>query len=103
MILLLDLGLSYADIARYLLLDDQTIRNYEKRYLSSGVKGLLSDNYVGCASKLTSEQEEQLKEHFRENTYSTAKEIVEYVKQTFGVVYTPEGMVHTLNRLHFIL
>ena len=29
-ILLLDLGLSYGDIARYLLLDDQTIRNYEK-------------------------------------------------------------------------
>ena len=100
-ILLLDLGLTYDDIARYLLLDDQTIRNYEKRYQCSGVEGLLSDNYVGCASKLTAEQEEQLKEHLRENTYSTAKEIVEQVKQTFGVVYTPEGMVHTLNRLHF--
>lgn len=48
-ILLLDLGLSYGDIARYLLLDDQTIRNYEKRYLSSGVTGLLCDKYVGCA------------------------------------------------------
>ena len=31
-ILFLDLGLTYDDIARYLLLDDQTIRNYEKRY-----------------------------------------------------------------------
>lgn len=100
-ILLLDLGLSYNDVARYLLLDDQTIRNYEKRYQGGGVKGLLSDNYIGCASKLTSEQEEQLKEHLRENAYSTAKEIVEYVKQTFGVLYTPQGMVHTLNRLHF--
>ena len=58
-ILLLDLGLSHGDIACYLLLDDQTIRNYEKRYQSSGVTGLLSDNYVGCVSKLTSEQEEQ--------------------------------------------
>ena len=54
--------------ARYLLLDDQTIRNYEKRYQSSGVEGLLSDNYVGCASRLTAEREEQLKEHLRENT-----------------------------------
>lgn len=100
-ILLLDLGLSYKDIASYLLLDDQTIRNYEKTYQSGGVEGLLSDNYVGCVPKLTPEQEEQLKEHLRKNIYSTAKEVAEYVKNTYGVVYTPEGMVHVLNRLHF--
>ena len=43
-----------------------------------------------------------MKEHLRKNTYSTAKEIVEYVKQTFKVNYTPEGMAHTLNRLGFV-
>lgn len=58
-ILRIDLGLSYEEIACYLPLDDQTIRNYEKRYQSSGGKGLLSDNYIGCASKLTNMQEEQ--------------------------------------------
>ena len=100
-ILLLNLGLSYDKVAQYLLLDDQTIRNYEERYKSKGIDDLLSDNYIGCSAKLTSGQEEQLKDHLRENTYSTAKEVVEYVKQTFGVVYTPEGMVHTLNRLGF--
>lgn len=100
-ILLLDLGLSYDKIAQYLLLDDQTIRNYETRYKSNGINDLLSDNYVGCVSKLTPEQEEQLKIHLRKNTYLTAKEIVEHVKQTYGVVYTSEGMVHTLNRLGF--
>lgn len=101
-ILLIDLGLSYAQIAEYLLLDDQTIRNYEERYKSTGIDGLLRDNYIGCVAKLTSVQEEQLKEHLRKNTYSTAKEIVDYVKQTFKVDYTPEGMVHTLNRLGFV-
>ena len=62
-ILLLDLGLSYDKIAQYLLLDDQTIRNYETRYKSNGIDDLLSNNYIGCASKLTPEQEEQLKIH----------------------------------------
>ncbi len=100
-ILLLDLGLSYDKIAQYLLLDDQTIRNYETRYKNNGIDGLISDNYVGCVSSLTPEQEYLLKIHLRENTYIASKEIVEYVKQTFGVVYTPQGLVHTLNRIGF--
>ena len=80
---------------------DQTIRNYETRYKSNGIDGLISDNYVGCVSRLTPEQEDQLKIHLRENTYIAAKEIVEYVKQTFGAVYTSEGLVHTLKRIGF--
>ncbi|WP_419470408.1 IS630 family transposase [Candidatus Kuenenia sp.] len=100
-ILLLDSGWSYEEVAEALLLDDQTIRNYEKLYKDKGFDGLLSDNYVGCMPKLTCEQEEQLKDHIRKNNYSAAKEIVEYVKQTFNKTYTPEGMVHTLDRLGF--
>lgn len=48
------------------------------------------------------DQEEQVQEHLRGNLYRTAKEIVEYVRETFGVSYTPEGMVHTLHRLGFV-
>ncbi|WP_261341686.1 hypothetical protein [Candidatus Kuenenia stuttgartiensis] len=33
------------------MLDDQTIRNYEKLYKDKGFDGLLSDNYVGCMPK----------------------------------------------------
>ncbi|MBE7548191.1 MAG: winged helix-turn-helix domain-containing protein [Planctomycetia bacterium] len=72
-----------------------------KLYKDKGFDGLLSDNYIGCVPKLTCEQEEQLKDHIRKNNYSAAKEIVEYVKQTFNKIYTPEGMVHTLDRLGF--
>ncbi|GJQ51059.1 MAG: helix-turn-helix domain-containing protein [Planctomycetia bacterium] len=55
-ILLLDSGWSYEEVAEALLLDDQTIRNYEKLYKDKGSDGLLSDNYVGCVPKLTCEQ-----------------------------------------------
>ena len=64
-ILLLDSGWSYEEVAEALLLDDQTIRNYEKLYKDKGFDGLLSDNYVGCVPKLTCEQEEQLKDYIK--------------------------------------
>lgn len=101
-ILLLDSGWSYEKVAEALLLDDQTVRNYEKAYQSGGIDGLLTDNYIGCVSKLSSKEEEELKEHLRKNAYGTAKEIVAYVKQTFEVIYTVEGIAHTLHRLGFV-
>ncbi|TLD40780.1 MAG: Transposase [Candidatus Jettenia ecosi] len=101
-ILLLDSGWTHEQVAEVLLLDDQTIRNYEATYLSKGIEDLLSDNYTGCVAKLIPDQEEQLKERLRTHLYRTAKEIGEYVRETFRVSYTPEGMVHTLHRLGFI-
>ena len=46
-VLLIDSGLSFATVSEYLLLDDQTIRNYLKRYECNGIDGLLNDNYTG--------------------------------------------------------
>lgn len=43
-ILLLDKGLSCGQIGEILLQDDDTIRNYKKKYLSEGANPLLSDN-----------------------------------------------------------
>jgi len=43
-----------------------------------------------------------LKEQLRNNNYGTAKEVVAYGKQTFQVVYTIKGMVHTLHRIGFV-
>jgi transposase len=62
-ILLLDEGLTYSRIAEILLLDDQTVRNYEQRFLEDGIDGLLSDNHKGGFSKLAPDQEANLKEH----------------------------------------
>ena len=100
-VLLIDSGLSYEKVAEYLLLDDQTIRNYIDQYNRNGIEGLLNENYIGCVAKLTAVQEEQLKAHLRQKTYIASKEIVEYVKKTFAIQYTPEGLVHTLNRIGF--
>jgi DNA-binding NarL/FixJ family response regulator len=46
-ILLLDDGEKYSDIAKFLFLDEGTIRNYRKRYVEGGVFGLVTDIYSG--------------------------------------------------------
>lgn len=101
-VLLIDSGLSFEKVSEYLLLDDQTIRNYIDRYKRNGIDGLLNDNYAGSTARLSKEQEEQLKENIKQNAYGSAKEIVDYVKKTFNAVYTPKGMVDVLKRLGFV-
>jgi transposase len=44
-ILLLNEGFSYPAVAKILLLDDMTIRRYEKEYKEKGVDGLLECLY----------------------------------------------------------
>lgn len=46
-ILLLDDGWSYSNVAEILLLDDQTIRNYELIFSQYGISGLLKTDYKG--------------------------------------------------------
>lgn len=91
-VLLIDSGLSVQKISEYLLLDDQTIRNYLERYERNGIDGLLNDSYSGCMAKLSKEQEGQIKENIKQTSYSASKEVVDHVRETFNVEYTPKGI-----------
>lgn len=101
-ILLLDDGYSYSEISKVLFLDDQTIRNYEKYYLEAGLDRLLTYDYKGGFSKLTTEQEAELKKHIIENHYHDSKALIEYIKTTYGAEYSTTGIVDLLHRLGFI-
>lgn len=94
--------MEYAEIARVLLLDDSTIRDYERQYRRDGLPALLSDAYRGGRAKLTREQERELDAHLEEHLYSTAAEICDHVQETYGVTYTVDGMRHLLKRLTFV-
>ena len=49
-ILLLDTGEISSDIARFLFLDESTVRNYERRYEEGGLEKLVNDYYMGRSS-----------------------------------------------------
>ena len=101
-ILLLDDGLSYSRVADILLLDDQTIRNYEGIFFQHGISELLKTPYKGGLTNLSVEQEVALKEHVTKNTYSLSNTILEYVKHTYGLEFSNSGMVHLFERIGFV-
>ena len=100
-VLLLDVGESVADIAKFLFLDEATVRNYKIRYDEGGLKKLVSDNHTGRMSFLSEEQREKLILELESKVYPTTKEVVLYVKKKFGAVYTINGMAALLHRLDF--
>lgn len=46
-LLLLDSGEISSDIARFLFLDESTIRNYKRKYKEGGIEKLVNDYYEG--------------------------------------------------------
>lgn len=101
-ILALNRGLSYEQTAKLLLLDQTTIRRYEKEFKKIGVDGILENNHIGSDPYLTVNQQHELTLHLKENTYQKVLEIVVYVKNTYNKIYSIEGMTHLLHRLGFV-
>ena len=100
-ILLLSQGWSLSEIEKALLLDERTIMRYKKIFLKDGIDTLIHNNYQGKFYKLSEEQLQQLKEILDTHLFSSASEVCFYVKKTFNICYTPEGMVQTLHRIGY--
>ena len=88
-----DEGYTYADIAKILLLDDETIRRHIEDYFS---KHKLAPENGGSQSYLDEEQTEKLKIHLEEKVYLYVKDICFYVKKTFNKIYSISGMTKWL-------
>ena len=100
-LLLLDDGLNFEQIAKVLYLDESTVRDHKTLYEQRGRAGVESLAYVGGQSALTPEQEKTLGDHLDDRVYLTAKDIAAWVKTRFKVSYTPNAMTKCLKRLGF--
>ena len=100
-VLYVHFGLSYDEIAKLLLFDEVTVRRYVKQFEEKGISGLMEYRYNGGKSRLTTTQEEEVKQYFTQNTPRTAKEAVVYLHQTTGIVYSVIGVTKLLHRLGF--
>lgn len=88
-ILLADEGWTFQQIAKVLLLSDEAISQHLQDYLAS--QKLKPEN-GGSVSKLNEEQTKSLLEHLQKHTYLYTKDIIAYVKATFGKDYTVPGI-----------
>lgn len=100
-IILLSDGWDYDEVANALLLDEETIRNYVKRYQKGGIGELVTNDYKGSVSKLEAVHLQELDEHLQNNTYLTVEAILAFVEQTYHVSYSVSGMTDLLRRLNF--
>ena len=103
-ILLLDAGYSGGEVAKILLLDEDTITTYKKRYMKRGELGTawIRDKYIGRSSKLTKKEEEEVVEYVSERTISDSKEVIKYIKEKFNKEYSTSGIVSLLKRIGFV-
>ena len=99
-LVLLDDGWSCVDVARALLLDDDTVRNWRKLYEQRGIEGLTSFDMGGSASRLSKTQEEALTSWISQTLPRSTRQIGAYIEKEFGVVYeSRSGLIALLHRL----
>lgn len=97
-VLLTNDGWPFNEIAKVLLLDDETIRRHVMEYQSLKKLNIESG---GSEEKLTANQAEELKNHLEKHTYTKAEAISIYVKQKYEVDYTVSGMTTWLQKHGF--
>ena len=100
-ILMLSMGNTPIFVADCLGIDISTIYCYRSLYLEGGLDKLLENRYRGYQGLLNIFQIESLKQELRTHLYTDAKQVSQWVKDTFEVTYTPQGMADLLNRIGF--
>jgi transposase len=97
-VLAYDDGYSYSEIARILLLDDETIRRHIDDYQR---EQKLNPANGGSDSNLTGQETRELVEHLQDVTYLYVKEICQYVLKVYRKGYSISGMTKWLHRHGF--
>jgi len=101
MILLLNRGFSYEEIASMLLIDDSTVRRYERCYKEKGIDGLLEGHYFGRNMLLNPEQCSEIERYMDTNHIVSTKQVQLHIEETYCVKYSWEGTRKLLVRLGF--
>ena len=100
-ILLLDDGESCARIAKFLYMDDDTIRGWHKTYLQDGWDALAYDGWKGGQSRMTQAQEVGLCAWLEARFCRSTVEIRAHVAAEFDLKYSHSGCIKLLARLGF--
>lgn len=100
-ILLLDDGEKYRDIAKFLFLDEGSIANYRKRYREGGIEGLINDHYVGKVPLLSPAQLLELNDDLQKEVFPDTGKVIDHVEKKFQVRYSRGGMTDLLHRMGF--
>ena len=99
-LVLLDDGWSCREVAKALLLDDDTIRGWRKLFEQGGIEGLTSFDMGGSAGFMSAAQEDNLKAWVAASLPRSTRQVGAWIEQEFGLVYeSRSGLIALLHRL----
>ncbi len=99
-LLLLNDGMSCAEVGKVLFIDDDTVRTWHRSYQEDGIEGLTRFDMGGSASFLSAAQEEALKVFVGAALPRSTRRIGAWIEKEFGVVYeSRSGLIALLHRL----
>ena len=99
-LVLLDGGMTYAAVAKVLLLDDDTVRTWRRLYEEDGIDGLASFGYEGSACRLNEEQQAKLITWITATLPRSTRAVGAWIATEFGVEYqSRSGLITLLHRL----
>ena len=102
LIILLDKGYAQNEIASILMLDEDTISSWVKKFqVSSSIKQWLENNYSPYNGKLNQGELSQLKQYVKDNVITEVKQVIFYVEEQFNQRYSESGMRNLLHALGF--
>lgn len=102
-ILLFADGYTSGEIAKILLLDEDTIRVFIKSYEGgSTVDSWLEKNYLAYRGKLSKEEEVKVDAFVTGNIISDSKQVKAFIEENFCKKYSLNGITSLLKRLGFV-
>lgn len=100
-IILLGSGWSLEEVKDALLIDDETLRCYVKKYQKGGLFELLKVDYKGSQPLLSVQHIEFLCQELNSSIHLTTQSVIEFVEKKFQVTYSLSGMRDLLHRLGY--
>jgi transposase len=99
-LVLLDDGMSCGEVAKVLLLDDDTVRTWHRLYEDECIEGLASFGYDGSACRLSDAQQDKLKTWIAATLPRTTREIGAWIETECGITdESRSGLIALLHRL----
>jgi transposase len=100
-VILLGSDWTLEEVKEALLLDDETLRSFVRKYQTGGLAELLKADYKGSQPLLSVQQIEQLCQALNEKIYLTTQSVIDYVEKSFSISYSQSGMRDLLHRLAY--
>ncbi len=102
-ILALDAGYTIKEVADILLLDEDTVTNWKRKYEKRQFfSDWLKEYYTGYNGRLTRKQIEEIEGFVKKHTVTDSREVIKFIKETFDKEYTITGVTKLLHRLGFV-